>query len=203
MQEKKYIIELKWYKNSKSFFGGLIRVKQRYLMKMPKRYSRLSHSELALWSYDDKEIIKRLNKIESIYFWKSNETKIFNYSKRKEYFEKYKLWFSSSETDGWSRFKFIQENKENWVSYKFIFTKKEYLKILDFCIIQEGQAYNTLGIIFWQALGVQWFRRYGDWFCSQISLAALQQVKIFCWIDAISQTPGQLQYLAEKGKLFK
>ena len=197
--ENQFVIKVKSYKNSKSFFGGLIRFKQRYLMKMPQRYSRISHSELEFCFVNDDDVIKRLHSIENAFYWKENL--VWNFREKK--FSENWLWFSSSETDWGSRFKFIEDDKWHWVSNSFSVTKEEYLKILDFCIIQEGQAYNWLGIIFHQTLWIQWFRRYGDWFCSQITLAWIQQMRIFCWIDAINISPWQLLYLVEKNKLFK
>jgi hypothetical protein len=39
-------IKIAFYKNSKSIFGHLIRFKQRYLMGLPQRYARYSHTEI-------------------------------------------------------------------------------------------------------------------------------------------------------------
>lgn len=182
-------VKIASYKNSKSFFGVLIKFKQKYLSNLPKRYARFSHSEIVFCYNDDKDILKRLNKIENTYFWKENRK--LNTITRDTYFETYNLWFSSEEWT-WSRFKFIEDNKNHWIFTDFEVSKEEYLKMLDFAIHEDNNSYNWLWIFFNQTLKLNWFRRKWDWFCSQITCRILQELCIYKWIDPINVSPWRL-----------
>ncbi len=185
-----YKIKIASYIHSKTMFGKWIRFKQRYIDKLEGRYSRVSHSEIVFVYNDNKEVLKRLKRLENNVRWDNTLTE-------PELFKNNNLWFSSSEVDNWTRFKFIEDNKSNWIYYDIEVTKEDYLKMLDFAISQQGQKYNWLWIIFAQWLWVNWFRKKNDWFCSQITLSTLQQIWLYCWIDAVNISPWKLAQLWE------
>lgn len=192
-------IRVALYKDSKSLFSSFIRFQQRFLQWLPQRNARFSHTEIIFCFEKDEDVIKRIDKIENIYFWKTNrriETGRFLL------FERFWLWFSSSEQDHWTRFKFIEDSKENWIYYEVEITKEQYLKALDYCIWESENAYWWLSIIFTQALKTLWFVDRESPFCSQIVLQALQQIHFFCGENAIEVNPGKLSLLLENEKSF-
>jgi len=190
-----FYVKVASYKNSKSFFWKVIRIKQRYILKLPKRFARYSHTELVFCYTDDKDILQKIKQIENIQ--KSKELFVrknlawYEKADLDWYFKKYWLWFSSSEEDWWVRFKFIADDKNHWNYKKIKVSKEEYIKMLDFAISQEWNAYNWLWIFWDQALWVKWFRMKWDWFCCQIVIATLQQIWKLCWINAVDYTPWQ------------
>lgn len=191
-------IKVALYKNSKSVFAKFIRFQQRYLQGLPLRNARFSHAEIVFeCAWWDKDVCDRVSKIENIYFWKSNREIEW---KRKIFFEKFWLWFSSSERDWGTRFKFIEDSKDNWKYYEFEVTKEEYLKVLDYCISQNKNAYWWLSIIFTQALKTLWFVDRTSPFCSQIVVQAMQRIWFFCWENSIEINPGKLSLLIESKK---
>lgn len=191
------IVKFVSYKNSKSFFAKLIRFKQRYINKLPKRYSRLSHSETMFPFYQNKKIINRLKKLQ---FLNEDKNELYSNNEVIELWKKRGLWFSSSEVDKWTRFKFINDNKWNWEYHEIEVTEKEYIKMLDFSIRQNWNAYNFFWIFFTQVLKTLWFRRIGDRFCSQITLRTAQEICMYAGIDAITVSPWQLAYMLENKK---
>ena len=57
------------YKNSKSFFGWLIRFKQKYISGL-KEFSKFSHSEIVFCYTDDEDVLKRIKNISlNLQFW--------------------------------------------------------------------------------------------------------------------------------------
>lgn len=200
----KYTIKIASYKNSKSIFASFIRFQQRFLQGLPKRNSRFSHSEIVFCYNDDPEVLERLKKIEN---FKGADKNIDTFENRKKDFQTFNIWFSSSEVDGWSRFKFIPQYKawkkgliENWVFNELEITKKEYLAMLDYCISQDNNAYGWFSIIFTQGLKTLWFVDRNSPFCSQITLQALQVIGLYAGVNSIETNPGKLSLLVEKIK---
>lgn len=150
-------IKLAFYKNSKTFFGRLIRLNQYRLQSIPWKHSKYSHVELVF----------------------GNKS------------------FSSSETDGGTRFKKIKWKKKNWDFVNIEITEKEYEKVLAFCKKEEGQKYNWIGIFAAQIFNFN-KTRDGNWFCSQICCRALQESKKFCGVSAHLVSPAQLHIFATK-----
>ncbi len=188
-------IKVATYKNSSSLFSSFIRFQQRFLQWLPQRNARFSHAEVVFEYVDDQDVLNMLEKIESIYFWKSNRSVSSN---RKKFFENHNLWFSSSEWDWWTRFKFIEDNKNNWKYYEFDVSKQDYIKALEYCMSESNNAYWWLSIIFTQALKTLWFVDRKSPFCSQIVIQVMQKIWFFCWANAIEINPGRLSEMIEQ-----
>ncbi len=180
-----YKIKVASYKNSKSVFGKVIRLQQR-LQGFGPEFAQFSHSEFVFCYVDDKEVCVKLNEISSI----KN-----NLKPREEEFKEKNLWFSSSEQDWWTRFAFIEDNKNHWSYQDIEVTKEQYLALLDFYIERDWLPYAWWSIFFTQALKTLWFKSYKSLFCSETVLLWLQKVlKIMCWIDAVTCNPALLAY---------
>lgn len=104
--------------------------------------------------------------------------------------------FSSSETDGWVRFKHISWKTENWDFIHINLSEKKKKKIYDFCKKQEWNRYNKVGIFFAQILNFN-KKRKGTWFCSEIVIRALQEVGMLCTIDSLFTKPWELAMILE------
>lgn len=194
----KYYIRVNSYINSKSLFASGIRYKQKHIDKLPEPYWGISHSEIQFMHVDDTEILTRMHLIDDIQGdWEDLEYPC------KRNFKKYWLWFSSSEVDKWTRFKFINKNPFNWIYKEIEVTKEEYLKMLDFCIERDGRDYNYIWIAFASILRTFWFIKDTDYFCCQIVTEALQRIAILCGVSAIMTTPWLLHKELERydGKL--
>ena len=182
-----YEIKVASYKNSKTFFWKWIRFKQKYIDKLWE-FSKYSHSEIVFPYYKDD-----MSDINDVYFQIYKKANFpYDFDEFKFKFKSYKLWFSSSELDRWSRFKFIDDWKGNWDYTTIEVTKEEYLKTLDFCISQEGKKYDYWAIVFAQLFKTFWFYKKDSWFCSEIVTSALQKMHRLCWIDAIMISPWRL-----------
>ncbi len=110
--------------------------------------------------------------------------------------------FSSSEMDGWVRFKQIERKSANWDFIDIYISKKQYNKLYKFAQKQAGNSYWRWGIFFAQALNInlKWENTY---FCSEIVTILLQLAHIsdrICFKSALFVTPWQLMYLLEGGK---
>jgi hypothetical protein len=109
-----------------------------------------------------------------------------------------KEWYSSSEQDGGVRMKHIKDDKGHWDYITLQVTDKEYESMLSYCERNIANRYNWLGIFFAQVLGTMWFRREGDFFCSEFVTKVLQTNKMLCGVDAVFVSPAMLHlYLAK------
>ncbi len=189
----KYIVKSASYRNSKSIFWLLIRFQQRIIQGLPWKNARNSHSESVFEYVNDLAVFSRIFGIEKVYFWKNNiEIPI---ERRIEYFKKYNLWFSSSEVDWGTRFKFIEDDKEKWSYKEFEVTKRKYLEALDYCIEREGNRYWFTSIVFTQILKTLWFVDKESPFCSQITTEVLQTLGYLKHYNSIEINPGILDYI--------
>ena len=157
-----YEIKIPFYKDSKTPFGWGIRQKQKYINRLWK-YSKYSHTEIIYCYIDDKDVLDKMAEIENIYWCKRIWDRIDDNSTMEDYLKEYNLWFSSSEKDGKTRFKFIEDNKNNWDFITIKVTKEQYLKALDFCISQDWKSYDYLAIVFAQLFKTFWFYRKDSW----------------------------------------
>lgn len=195
--ENKFTIKVANYKNSKSLFAKFIRFQQRYIQWLPMDNARFTHSEIVFCYNDDIEILNKIKEIES--FWTKWKWREF-YLDENLLFKKFKsnnLWFSSSEEDGWTRFKFIKDDKNNWTYNIIEVSKEEYLNVLDYCIWEDNNPYWWLSIFFTQALKTLWFVDKKSPFCAQIVTQALQKIWYLCWYNSIQINPGKLNYILE------
>lgn len=190
-----YKIWVAKYKHSKSIFSKFIRFKQKYQDLWPD--SIYSHSEIVLlYSKQAYDLIKNLDVLTPWNF-------ICIDSEKESYFKKFNLWFSSSEEDGWTRFKFINDDKWNW-DYDIIeVTREQFIAILKACNKRNYRRYWWLAIIFTQALKTFWFKNKKAPFCSQVVLEVLQEIGLFAWENAIEVNPWQLSSLTSNWKLQK
>ena len=182
-----YKIKLASYKNSKSMFANWIRFKQKHIEWLESMYSGLSHSEIVFCYNDNKEVLKRLRELKNI-AWGS--------------FEDNHLWFSSEEWIG-TRFKFIEDDKDNWVYTEYEVTKENYLNALDYAISKNKNPYNYIWIVVNHLFKINWFRRPLDNFCSQIWWRILQvlnwedRIESLVWLDSINISPWKLAKLSD------
>lgn len=109
------------------------------------------------------------------------------------------LSFSSSEIDWGVRFKKIEWKNENWDFIELEISKSKYRKILKFCMKQEGNGYNKIGIFFAQILNFRKTRK-GDWFCSEIVTRALQEAQMLCTLTPLFTKPAELACKLERGE---
>lgn len=147
------------YKHSKSLFWRLIRLKQKYIDKLPARYCVYSHTELDFWEES----------------------------------------FSSSEQDGWVRFKRIEWNPDNWDFITLEIWDKKYNKLYKYAQKQAWNSYNWLWIFFAQWFNKNW-KGNNTFFCSEIVTTLLQLAHVsdrVCLQSALFVTPWKLAYLLE------
>ena len=171
-------IRIALYKQSETLFWRLIRWSQR---RLPQRYSRYSHSEV-VFMYEP-ELQSEYDKIENILF--------------RDDIEKYGLSFSSSERDGGVRFKTIDWKKGNWDFVDIDVSRNRYIKMLQFARKQNGNKYNTIGILFAQIFNMN-IKGNGTWFCSEITVRTLQEAWLLCTTSALFTNPWQLAEELEK-----
>lgn len=188
------------YMNSKGTFSKLIRAQQ-YLQKIPDPFRWDSHSEFIFYYTDDKQVLDLIDKIPYVYFGKKNI--LISWDQKIEYFKKYGLWFSSSERDGGTRFKFIEDSKRNWRYFDIEATKRQYTEALKYCIDNNEKPYGWASIIFTQVFKTLWLINRDSPFCSQIVTQILQinfsilirRKKVY---NAIEINPGRLAYILTK-----
>jgi hypothetical protein len=109
------------------------------------------------------------------------------------------LSFSSSEEDGWVRFKKIKWKPVHWDFLEIEVDEEDYYKMLNFAKKQEGNAYNWFWIFFAQFLWLNWFRKERDFFCSEIVTKTLQIACYMCFYDSLFISPWKLAYTMEDG----
>ena len=193
-----YKIKLASYKNSKSMFANWIRFKQKHIEWLEPMYSGLSHSEIVFCYNDDKEVLKKIERLKLIY-WTNY---VYADDPVKDNFKKYHLWFSSEEWIG-TRFKFIEDDKDNWVYTEYEVTKENYLNALDYAISKNDKPYNYIWIVVNHLFKINWFRRPLDNFCSQIWWRILQvlnwedRIESLVWLDSINISPWKLAKLSD------
>lgn len=167
-------IRIAFYKKSRTLFWGLIRFQQRRKW-IPERYSRYSHVEI-VFMYDEKfqgqyRMIDDIHWVDSI--------------------DNFGLSFSSSEVDGWCRFKAIDWKTEHWDFVDLNVSQSDYAKMLNFCRKQNGNRYWTIAIFFAQVLNFN-KKRNGTWFCSEIVTRTLQEMWMLCSMNSLFTKPGEL-----------
>lgn len=173
-------IRIAFYRHSKTLFWKLIRRQQRVL-GLPEKYARYSHAEI-VFMYDEK-IKKHYNHILDIQWGR-------------ECISNYGLSFSSSEMDGWCRFKAIEWNYNNWNFVDIEVTREEYIDLLKFCRKENWNKYNTIWIFFAQILNYN-KKRKGTWFCSEIVTRALQEIWKLCTLNSLFTNPWELAQTLE------
>lgn len=174
-------IKIALYKNSKSFFGGLIRLQQ-YIQEFfcyvgvfgfsetIKKFWNgnisgsylYSHAEIVFCGLNEEEkeeITKKTPILANI-----GDIKNIKYQNFPDCSD---IFFSSSECDGGVRFKIIHPKKENWDFIEISVTEKEYKNMLDKAISFNGQKYGWAGIFFAQFLAKN-FSGKNSYFCSQM-----------------------------------
>jgi len=150
-------------------------------------------------------IIKvRLYKHTTTNFWK-----LIVFKQRRKYENRYARYshaelefengfsFSSSEQDGWIRYKMIEFTKQNWDYINIEVSEEQYDAVKLFCDRQVWNKYNWYWIVFAMALNIN-IKRKGDWFCSEIVTRALQEAHILCTESSLFVDPWKLALLLEE-----
>lgn len=82
--------------------------------------------------------------------------------------------WSSSETDGGTRFRYIDYTNGNWDLLFIRCTADEERRVWEFCEKENGLGYDTRGILFsFLPVPIGW-QHPDKWFCSEACTAALQ-----------------------------
>lgn len=176
-----YIFKMKLllYKNSKSLFWSLIRLKQRLLGYW--QFAQYSHVEICL---DDNIFYPY-----ETYTWELEGEGV--------------VCFSSSEQDGGTRFKRIDLKPQNWDYIELKVSKRKQEKLLERAIEKNRQPYNWFWIFFAQILNIN-IKRERSWFCSEICTKLLQNIHLsdeLCEESSLFISPARLsQILVEKNK---
>lgn len=103
--------------------------------------------------------------------------------------------FSADFAKNTTRFKYINFN-DNW-DYKIIpVTARQEIEILKWCLSEDKCGYDYIGIVFTQIIPLS-FENPWWWFCSEVCLAAIQQVNYFKGLPAYQYNPGKLYHLLE------
>jgi len=158
-------IRVALYKNSKSIFGGLIRLQQK-LQGFSKEHAQFSHAEI---------VFVGLRKEEVSLFQEPfcNSEKDF--------------FFSSSETDGGVRFMTCKPKKGNWDFTEIEVSEKQYSDMLNEAIRLNGRNYGWAGIFFAQTFNYNLknsliarayykvFGKYFGYFCSETVVKILSK----------------------------
>lgn len=174
------IIRIYFYKHSKTYFGRAI-VKQQKALGISWRYNLYSHVEI-MFPYKE-EFDRYYDQVKKIH----NSVDM----------DKYWLCFSSSEQDGWCRFKAIDINRDNWDYCDIEVSNAEYLEMFEFCRRQNWNKYNKVWIFFAMILNFNKKKR-GTWFCSEIVTRILQIIGVWCTLNSLFARPWQLaEYLEE------
>ena len=190
-----YFLYKAYYKNSKSKFASFIRLKQR-LQGLKWPFSEYSHEEIVFAYSDDLEVLRIVRKIREIYGDSNMNTPVLQ---RDDYFKARSLWFSSSESDGWCRFKFIRDNKDNWDFFKVEVSREEYIEALKFCTKFDDYEYGWTKIIFLQVFKTFWFIKQKTFFCSEICVIISQVFAwMYKWENSILMNPWQSAEYADK-----
>ena len=180
-------IRIASYKWQKTFFSRVIKLKQRIFWKLSMNYARYTHTEIVFM--DDYDMMKNCECVRQFHhIWKEEEV-----------FKEHWLSFSSSEKDGWSRFKFIEWKKDHWDFYEIELTDEQYKKVFSFCKSISGRKYNWRGIALAQWLNWN-VKKEWSYFCSEAVTTALQVAHVsdrICFQSALFVSPGQLLYLLE------
>jgi len=103
----------------------------------------------------------------------------------------YRTCFSSSPRDGGCRFKSIDLTDGKWELVPLSACMTDELKVGDWCKAQAGKGYDWPGIFGF----VCWpFVRQDPrrWYCSEVCVAALQQIGMFPGVSAWRVSPNRL-----------
>ena len=85
------------------------------------------------------------------------------------------LWFSSSPRDGGTRFKNIDADPDTWDFIEIPLSQVQEQTVYEFCLAEDGCRYDWIGILFTQVIPLSFYNPWW-WFCSEVCVAALQQV---------------------------
>ncbi len=97
---------------------------------------------------------------------------------------------SSSVRDGGVRFMKADLNPENWTTIQVNATLEEEAVIRRFCEEQVGLDYDILGVLgFVTSFCAEDKQR---WFCSELTLTALQEIGLYWWTTPCRVTPNAL-----------
>ena len=83
------------------------------------------------------------------------------------------------------------ERRQWWTPVPIILLHNEEGRIRRFCADEEGCGYDYWGALFAAGLGTNWQSR-SRWFCSELCVAALQQIGMLREEKAWRMTPGAL-----------
>lgn len=106
--------------------------------------------------------------------------------------------FSSDEADNGTRWKDWKLSPDEWDFLEIPCTKEQEQEVLAFCAGEEGCEYDKVGIGFSFLpipIGLQSARR---WFCSEICVAALQQIGYLTGYTPSRVSPNALYKILKK-----
>ena len=96
------------------------------------------------------------------------------------------VMFSASQYENSTRFRVRNKNSPAWVVVPLDYGEAAEEKVLAFCREHEGRKYDYLGVA-----GFVFGNPDSEskWFCSEICVAALQEVGMFPGVDASKVSP--------------
>lgn len=107
---------------------------------------------------------------------------------------KCRVCFSSSERDGGCRFKLrvdIMNSPAKWDVVGITDTMSRAVKMLHFCILQDGKKYDWLGVIGFKASFVN--ENSEKWYCSEVCDTAKLQVQL--WPNFYRSHPSESYWI--------
>lgn len=107
--------------------------------------------------------------------------------------------FSSSEEDKGVRFKKIRFDHKHWDFVDIPMSDRDERKLRKWCEAQVENRYAWFGIFFAQIFNFNLHKK-GNYFCSQICVRALQEVKRLCTANSLFTSPGELHKIVTNGK---
>jgi hypothetical protein len=102
--------------------------------------------------------------------------------------------YSSSPRDGGCRFKQIDLQNGKWELISIPATAQQVLDVWSWCVEQQGKAYDWPGI--WGFVCSPFVRQKPQrYFCSEVCVAALQEMGLFKGIEPYRVSPNRLYKL--------
>ncbi len=98
------------------------------------------------------------------------------------------VFFSSAPFEG-VRFKRTEVIQNEWRFFDLDITSVEEEKLRRWCESKEGLEYDWMGVF---GFVLPTHHAQDRWFCSEIIVAGLQQLEIFCHLDAWKISPNDL-----------
>lgn len=103
------------------------------------------------------------------------------------------LCFSSSQRDGGTRFKYIDLSSGKWVLVDVPQVDRQLEALIySWCLTQKNRKYDLAGVL---AFKLPFRQDGGRWFCSEVSLAGLQQVGLYPGLKPHRYSPNALHRL--------